>query len=149
MDRSQQRNFRRKVGYNKFELCDPQIHPNDNQPHYDVKSIIEDRNGQIWIGTWEQGLLRYDPINDQYYIYPNINPSQSAHTLFQDNNGNIWIGTWRYGLAKLEKPYDMNNYALKYFKHEKIVQTVFVIISYIPLPKIEILVNYGLGRVAD
>lgn len=111
--------FRRKVGYNKFELCDPQIHPNDNQPHYDVKSIIEDRNGQIWIGTWEQGLLRYDPINDQYYTYPNINPSQSAHTLFQDNNGNIWIGTWRYGLAKLEKPYDMNNYALKYFKHEK------------------------------
>lgn len=85
--------FRRKVGCNKFELCNPQIHPYDNQPHYDVKSIIEDRNGQIWIGTWEQGLLRYDPINGQYYTYPNINPSQSAHTLFQDNNGNIWIGT--------------------------------------------------------
>lgn len=110
--------FRRKAGSSNFELCDPQFQKNDNRPHYDVKSIIEDRNGHIWIGTWEQGLLRYDPHTDRCYTYRDINPSQSAHTLFQDSCGNIWIGTWRYGLAKLEKPYDMDNYSLKYFVHD-------------------------------
>lgn len=110
--------FRRKAGGSNFELCDQHFHPNGGQPRYDVKSIIEDKNGHIWIGTWEQGLLRYDPQADRYYTYRNINPSQSVHTLFQDNHGNIWIGTWRYGLAKLENPYDMDKYKFKYFVHD-------------------------------
>lgn len=110
--------FRKKAESNTFELCDPKIQET-NQPHFDVKSIIEDANGHIWIGTWEQGLLRYNPESDQFYTYKNLNPSQSAHTLFQDNKGNIWIGTWRYGLLKMENPYDMNHYKLTCFKHEK------------------------------
>lgn len=39
----------------------------------DIKSVIEDREGQIWIGTWEQGLLRYNPQEELYYTYEGIN----------------------------------------------------------------------------
>lgn len=109
--------FRRKAGDNQFELCDPKIQPT-TQPFFDVKSIIEDQKGNIWIGTWAQGLLRYNPQEEQYYIYHDINPAASAHTLFQDSRGQIWIGTWRYGLVKLENPYDMDHYSFKYFTHD-------------------------------
>ena len=109
--------FRRKAGSTSFELYGPLMH-GVRTARYDVKSILEDRNGHIWIGTWEQGLLRYDPDKDQFYTYRNINPSQSAHTLFQDNQDNIWIGTWRYGLARLENPYDMEHYRLRYYTHQ-------------------------------
>lgn len=109
--------FRRKAGSVSFEPCGPLVN-GVQTTRYDVKSILEDRNGHIWIGTWEQGLLRYDPKKDQFYTYRNINPSQSAHTLFQDNRGNIWIGTWRYGLARLENPYDTEHYRLRYYTHQ-------------------------------
>jgi len=109
--------FRRRAGSQNFELCDPKIQAL-KQPYYDVKSIIEDKNGHIWIGTWAQGLLRYNPHEDQFYIYKDINPSKSAHTLFQDNHSNLWVGTWRHGLAKLENPYDMDNYKFRYFTHK-------------------------------
>lgn len=110
--------FRRKAGSQNFELCDPRIQKSQ-QPYYDVKSIIEDQNGQIWIGTWAQGLLRYDPQSDRYYTYKDINPSQSAHILFQDSHQDLWIGTWRHGLAKIVNPYDMDNYSFKYFTHDE------------------------------
>ena len=109
--------FRRKAGSVNFELCDPLIQEYQ-RPFYDVKSIIEDNKGQVWIGTWAQGLLRYDPHKNQYYQYKDINASGSAHTLFQDSHNNLWIGTWRHGLAKLENPYDMDNHTFKYFTHK-------------------------------
>ena len=77
------------------------------------------RKGQIWIGTWEQGLLRYSPQEELYYTYDGINPGNSAHVIFQDEAGNIWIGTWRYGLVKLINPYDPEHFSFKTFRNIK------------------------------
>lgn len=101
--------FRRKAGSRTF----------DCEKNMDIKSIIEDRKGQIWIGTWEQGLLRYHPEEDHYYTYEGINPNNSAHVIFQDEAGNIWIGTWRYGLVKLVDPYDPEHFSFKTFQNDK------------------------------
>ena len=59
----------------------------DCEKNMDIKSVIEDREGQIWIGTWEQGLLRYNPQEELYYTYEGINPGNSAHVIFQDEAG--------------------------------------------------------------
>ena len=56
--------FRRKAGSRTF----------DCEKNMDIKSVVEDRKGQIWIGTWEQGLLRYSPQEELYYTYDGINP---------------------------------------------------------------------------
>ena len=101
--------FRRKAGSRTF----------DCEKNMDIKSVVEDRKGQIWIGTWEQGLLRYSPQEELYYAYDGINPGNSAHVIFQDEAGNIWIGTWRYGLVKLINPYDSEHFSFKTFRNIK------------------------------
>lgn len=102
----------------KTKLCDTLIRAVSHS-FLDVKAIIEDDHHNIWAGTWEQGLVRYDRKADKYYRYLGINPAESAHTLYQDSQGIIWIGTWRYGLYRLENAYDPANYSFKRYAHEE------------------------------
>lgn len=85
----------------------------------DVKAIMEDNRNNIWIGTWNQGLFRYNQKNKQLYSYENINPGKSAHAIYQDRNNNIWIGTWRYGLMRIINPYDMEKYSFVSYKNKE------------------------------
>ena len=100
----------------------------------DVKAIMEDNKNHIWIGTWNQGLFRYDIYNKRLYSYPDINPGKSAHAIYQDRNNNIWIGTWRYGLIRIVDPYDMEKYSFIEYKNnindpESISDNIIYIIS--------------------
>jgi signal transduction histidine kinase/ligand-binding sensor domain-containing protein/DNA-binding NarL/FixJ family response regulator len=72
-----------------------------------VKSLIQDSDGDIWIGTWADGLYRYAPSTGIYYKYPQINPRNSAHVLYEDSHKNIWVGAWDEGLHLLHNPKDM------------------------------------------
>lgn len=99
--------FRRKAGKQSFEL----------EKGVDVKSVIEDNRGHIWIGTWADGLLRFDPSKQEFYSYLGINPNNSSHVLFQDEAENIWVGTWRYGLVKLVNAYDMEHFSFRTYVH--------------------------------
>ncbi|GAB1415751.1 hybrid sensor histidine kinase/response regulator transcription factor [Paludibacter sp.] len=82
---------------------------NNVLPETAIKSILEDSYGNIWIGTWNRGLYRFDPVKNKYYSYPQMNHVNSAHVLFEDARKRIWIGTWGEGLQVLENPYDMDN----------------------------------------
>ena len=101
--------FRRKTGSDVFLL----------EKTLDVKSLLEDNRGHIWIGTWEQGIQRFDPGQKKYYVYNPINKQNSAHIIFQDESNQIWVGTWRYGLAKLINPYDPQHCSVRYFVNDK------------------------------
>lgn len=104
--------YRKKAGQNAFHRC-------DNIPEVlNIKSLMEDYTGDIWIGTWNQGLWRYDREKDVFLYYKGINPGNSAHILFQDKSGEIWIGTWRYGLLNLKNPYDMEHYSFVRYRHD-------------------------------
>ena len=62
-------------------------------PKTTVKSLFEDDRGDIWIGTWSQGLFRYEKRTGKYWKYPQMNSGNSAHVVFQDSHKNIWVGT--------------------------------------------------------
>ncbi len=109
--------FLKKSGEETFEIQEPL--KNNPPGGLDVKSVIEDKRGNIWIGTWERGLFRYDPQTKHFYAYEGLNPGQSANILFQDDNENIWVGTWRYGLMKIIDPYDMEHYSYRRYMHEE------------------------------
>lgn len=69
-----------------------------------VKSIVEDRQGHLYVGTWESGLLRLDAGGNNFVQYPKRNEMNSAYSLFIDSAGRLWIGTWGFGLECMERP---------------------------------------------
>ena len=83
-----------------------------------INSVKQDQKSlQIWIGTQNGGLNRYDPISSTFYTFPkdNILSKIDVQQLAIDNNGSIWFTTQNNGLyhywpsnEKLEK-YNTSN----------------------------------------
>jgi ligand-binding sensor domain-containing protein/signal transduction histidine kinase/DNA-binding response OmpR family regulator len=82
-----------------------------------VKSICEDQRNELWIGTWNSGLYRYDQKRNIIHAYPRLNRRNSAHVIYQDSRARIWIGSWEGGLHLLENPYDPELFSWKTFRH--------------------------------
>lgn len=77
----------------------------DVMPQTSVKALLEDSRGNVWIGTWNEGLYRLDS-SGRFYRYPQINDRKSAHVLFEDSRHRIWVGSWGRGLHMLRNPYE-------------------------------------------
>lgn len=82
-----------------------------------IKTLMEDSQGDIWIGTWSAGLYRYAPASNRFYSYPQINQRNSAHVVYEDQQQNIWVGTWDEGLFMLQHPRDMKNVSWLNYRH--------------------------------
>lgn len=88
-------------------------------PMTTIKSLFEDDRGDIWIGTWNSGLYRYESKTGNYFRYPRLNEQDSAHCIFQDSRKNIWIGTWRGGLVWLKDAYQPDRTTWVTFRHDE------------------------------
>lgn len=88
-------------------------------PATTIKSLLEDDRGDIWIGTWDSGLYRYESKTGKYFRYPPLNKQDSAHCIFQDSRNNIWIGTWRGGLVLLKDAYRPDETTWVTFLHDE------------------------------
>lgn len=75
----------------------------------DVKKIIQDKDGFIWIAT-SDGLNRYDGLNFKIFKKNSRDTSSlqdnNITTLCIDNGGNLWIGTFSGGLSRYVKEKD-------------------------------------------
>ncbi|MBU3012073.1 response regulator [Polaribacter vadi] len=77
-------------------------------PPLSINSVFEDNNGDVWIGTKKNGLLKYSDKESQILNY-RYNPknefgltSNYINTIFQDNYGVLWIGTAQGAINKLD-----------------------------------------------
>ncbi len=91
--------------------------PNDPHSLSDdtVVSVYEDREGVLWIGTFNGGLDRLDRESapgagaGQFVHYPNDpnDPHSLSHntvlSIYQDREGVLWVGTAGGGLNKLDR----------------------------------------------
>lgn len=77
--------------------------------HGSVKSIVEDEEGYLYIGTWSSGLFRYRPGSSMFQAYPPINDKNSTFALLLDSRGRLWIGSWGWGMYLIDNPKDHRN----------------------------------------
>lgn len=84
-----------------FDVINLPNRENDNMSNY-FRSVIRDKNGKLWIGTWDGLILSnsfYDLENDNYdWIKHNRNtPHSISHnqilSIFEDKSGIVWVGT--------------------------------------------------------
>lgn len=74
-----------------------------------ISSIILDRSGLIWIGTFGGGVNKYDPALKKFEIFkyrredPKSLGNDFIHTIYEDSEGTIWIGTGLGGLNRYDK----------------------------------------------
>lgn len=72
-----------------------------------ITSILQDREGFIWFGTYGGGINRYDGYN--FKAYHSVTNREGAFiysfikTIYEDRNGIIWIGTIKEGLSRFDK----------------------------------------------
>ena len=63
----------------------------------EIQTLLETRDGVLWIGTKEQGLYRLDDTGIERV--PTSHHSITA--IHEDREGNLWVGTWGDGLNRL------------------------------------------------
>lgn len=95
----------------KFLDFDPEII--NGEEHFpeslSVNALFEDKEHNIWVGTWLDGLYRYDPVVKKLYHYlpasDNYNhiSGNKVSCIQQDSKGIIWIGTFNKGLNRFNK----------------------------------------------
>lgn len=74
-----------------------------------VSTIYIDKNGLIWIGTFDNGINVYDPVKDKfsYYPYQPYDEEGISHftvlSFYEDSKDNFWISTFGGGLNLLDR----------------------------------------------
>ncbi|MDG1752164.1 MAG: two-component regulator propeller domain-containing protein, partial [Thalassotalea sp.] len=67
----------------------------------EIYSIIQDKQGLLWFGTAENGVMRYDGRKVSLFEFDSLSTNGLSHNdagnLMLDKNGKIWIGTWGGG----------------------------------------------------
>ncbi|MFH2031937.1 MAG: two-component regulator propeller domain-containing protein [Bacteroidota bacterium] len=74
-----------------------------------INALYEDKENNLWIGTWLNGLFRYEPKEHSLHQYmpdtqdPNSISTTKITTIYEDGLGFIWIGTHSGGLNRFDK----------------------------------------------
>ena len=75
----------------------------------EILSLYLDKERKLWIGTKQNGVLKYDPKNTEFTSfqydskYKDGLSSNRINTFYEDAYGVLWIGTAQGGLNKFDK----------------------------------------------
>ncbi|HLP76815.1 MAG TPA: two-component regulator propeller domain-containing protein [Candidatus Paceibacterota bacterium] len=78
--------------------------------HADVRGIVRDYQGFMWLGTWGGGLNRYDGYNFKVYRHDEQDErslgSLCVWTLHEDRQHTLWVATQDKGLDRYDRATD-------------------------------------------
>ena len=75
---------------------------NEAKPKMDIKVMLADREGGLWIGTNLDGLFRYKDNQFTSYSTKNGLTNNAVRGLCEDQDGSIWIGSRGGGLSRFK-----------------------------------------------
>ena len=67
-----------------------------------ILSILIDRQGDIWFGSYSHGAARYDGEDSVYYTTDNGLGGNNVQKIIQDRNGSIWFAFWGAGISRYD-----------------------------------------------
>lgn len=73
-----------------------------------VEPLLLDREGNIWFGTFGDGIYRIDPVSLTWVHYmhnpadPQSLSENSIHAILEDRSGAMWFGTFGAGVSILD-----------------------------------------------
>ena len=81
-----------------------EIKPNSSY----INALFRDRGDRIWIGTYKDGLAKYDLKSKEwaYYLQESVSKGSDVKVIYQDLKGQIWVGTNRGGLFRYSESRD-------------------------------------------
>ena len=83
--------------------------------------ILEDHRGYLWLGTWSDGLYRYEPHSHELVHYPVMNERNSAHVLLEDDQKRIWVAGWGGGIHVLGNAWDLSHLSWQTFREPDLI----------------------------
>ncbi|MDQ3048675.1 MAG: hypothetical protein M3R27_14090, partial [Bacteroidota bacterium] len=67
-----------------------------------VRSILEDKSGNLWFGTDGGGASKYDGKTFTHYTDKEGLGNNTVWSIIEDRNGNLWFGTNGGGVSKYD-----------------------------------------------
>ncbi|MGL1888515.1 MAG: hypothetical protein OCD76_18515 [Reichenbachiella sp.] len=92
---------------NNFQRFETKTIGNEGNPFLNrLRSIVEDRNGNLWVASERGGLFFFDTEKKNFYTYPIRDQLDSLKrvritTLEIDLNNTLWVGTFDQGVFQI------------------------------------------------
>ncbi len=67
-----------------------------------VLSILEDKSGNLWFGTYGGGVSKYDGKSFTHYTEKQGLSNNRVRAILEDKSGNLWFGTDGGGVSKYD-----------------------------------------------
>jgi ligand-binding sensor domain-containing protein len=71
--------------------------PSDLNRPYGIYCAFQDRSGNLWFGTDQKGVCRYDGKSFTYFTEKGLDGG-AVRSIYQDKKGHLWFGNNGYGL---------------------------------------------------
>src|SRR6185295_15642730 len=91
----------------------------------DVRCLLQARDGTIWIGTGNRGLLRWNSPPGSRKLRESGVPDKFVTAIAEDHTGTIWAGSTSGGL------YSVNGDRVEQFGHSEGFRSPYIYAGYV------------------
>ena len=76
--------------------------PPETPPLIEIRAVLHDHEGSIWIASGSQGLHRLKPPVLHVYSEPEGVIHKNIYPVLEGHDGAIWLGTWGLGVSRIK-----------------------------------------------